>query len=719
MDYLHRAKLFRTKKRLGQNFLINADAIQAILNNANISKNDTVIEIGAGIGFVTEQLVKHAHRVIAVELDEDATKKLKKIQCDNLEIIHQDILKTNLSDLCAEKVKIVANIPYYITSPIIAHLLGEISDLNNKNRQQISEIILMVQYEVAQRIVANEKSTSKQYGLLSILSQFWADCEIIRRVGRKSFYPAPKVDSAIVKLTVRQEPKLKLSDYGHFRKTVKAAFSQRRKNIKNCLISAEFKKEIIIKSLENIGIGENTRGETVSIEKFGELSEELIKNEGKCIKNSESPHFLQVKCPAKINLTLEVLNKRKDGFHNIQSVMQTINLFDILTIKAEKSEKFEIKLSGTSDEIPYDERNLVYKAVELFIETLHPSPLVGEGGCKPDEGFKKLISQRANSLRNQLTTPEEILWYYLRNRRFEGLKFRRQVPIKKYIADFVCFEKKLIIELDGSGHLKDEQMIHDKKREDFLKSQNYKILRFYNNDIFNNLQSVLEKIYQEIFNTPHPQPLSHKGRGENLNNFTSRYKISIHIEKNIPIAAGLAGGSTDAAGTLWGLNKIFGNVLSNKELHKLCAKLGSDLNFCLEGGCQLTTGRGEILEKLPFQEFRLSLIKPKHLGISAKEAYTKFSQLENKPEPDMTSKLVEALKSSNTNIEKFLHNDLEVAIIKDYKELQKIKDIYPAAIMSGSGSTFFVLNENIEKINDNFWIKEGLKSISYGISENI
>lgn len=279
MDYLQRAKSFRTKKRLGQNFLVDPNAIQAILDDAKITEDDTVVEIGAGVGFVTEQLVKHAKRVIAIELDEDAIRELKKIPCDNLEIIHQDILKTDLSELCDDKIKIVANIPYYITSPIIAHLLGEIDDLNNKNRNAISKIILMVQYEVAQRIVATEQSPSKQYGLLTMLAQFWADCQIVHKVGRKSFYPSPKVDSALVKLTVKEQPRLELSDYKHFRKTVKAAFSQRRKNVKNCLLSGGFSKEAVQKSLDTLGITENTRGEAISIETFGKLSEELIKNE--------------------------------------------------------------------------------------------------------------------------------------------------------------------------------------------------------------------------------------------------------------------------------------------------------------------------------------------------------------------------------------------------------------------------------------------------------
>ena len=278
MNYFERAKFFKTKKRLGQNFLINADVIDAIIDEAGITADDIVIEIGPGVGFVTEQLIKHAKKVIAIELDEEAIAELKKLNAQNLEIIHQDILKTDFSELVNEKVKIVANIPYYITSPIIAHLLGEVDDLNNKNRNLIKDIILMVQEEVARRMVANENSPSKQYGLLTILSQFWADVEMFRLVGRKSFYPAPKVNSALVKLNVLEKPRLELSDYPHFRKTVKAAFSQRRKNIKNCLLQGGFSRENITKSLSTLGIDENTRGEKLSIETFGKLSEELLKN---------------------------------------------------------------------------------------------------------------------------------------------------------------------------------------------------------------------------------------------------------------------------------------------------------------------------------------------------------------------------------------------------------------------------------------------------------
>lgn len=276
MDYYSRAKYFKTKKRLGQNFLINGEVIANILDYAEVSPDDTVIEIGPGVGFVTEQLIKHAKQVIAIELDEEAIKELEKLNAPNLTIIHKDILKTDLSELCEGKVKVVANIPYYITSPIIAHLLGEVDDLNNKNRNKITDILLMVQEEVARRMVATEKSPSKQYGLLTILSQFWADVEIKELVGRRSFFPAPKVNSALVKLVVREKPKLELTDYTHFRKTVKAAFSQRRKNIKNCLLSGGFSKENIQNAMQKLGLDENTRGEKLSIEDFGRLSEALL-----------------------------------------------------------------------------------------------------------------------------------------------------------------------------------------------------------------------------------------------------------------------------------------------------------------------------------------------------------------------------------------------------------------------------------------------------------
>lgn len=277
MNFFERAKKFKAKKRLGQNFLIDESAIETIFDTSNITKDDIVIEIGAGLGFVTENLVKLAKKVYAVELDEDMVYELSKINADNLEIIHQDILKTNLWEF-GNNLKVVANIPYYITSPIIAHLLGEVDDIENKNRNSISQIVLMVQYEVARRLCANEKSPSKEFGLLSILAQFWAEVEFIKKVDADAFFPAPKVNSAIVKLTVKQEPLLKLNNYTFFRKVVKACFATRRKNIKNSLINMGFAKNAVETTLSKLNINENLRGETLSIQNMGELSETLKDN---------------------------------------------------------------------------------------------------------------------------------------------------------------------------------------------------------------------------------------------------------------------------------------------------------------------------------------------------------------------------------------------------------------------------------------------------------
>ena len=276
MNYFLRAKQFRTKKRLGQNFLIDESVINRILDE--VYPDDTVMEIGAGAGFVTERLVEKAQKVYAVEIDEDAISVLRKIDAKNLNIIHNDILKTNLRDLEDTTFKIVANIPYYITSPILVHLLGEIDDTNNENRNRISEIILMVQYEVAQRLVANESSQGKQYGLLSILTQFYADAEIIKKVPARSFYPAPKVDSALVKIKIRKEPLIKNADLTFLKRVTKACFATRRKNLKNSLLNGGFTKDVVVETLNNLNLSENTRGETLSIQELAALSEELKRN---------------------------------------------------------------------------------------------------------------------------------------------------------------------------------------------------------------------------------------------------------------------------------------------------------------------------------------------------------------------------------------------------------------------------------------------------------
>jgi len=273
LDYIKRAKQFQSKKKLGQNFLIDRNIIQKIIDEAVLSHDETVLEIGAGIGFVTEELAKKAKKVIAIEIDPDAIQELAKLSYSNIDIISQDILKVDLSNLTDKPVKIIANIPYYITSPILVHLLGEIDQTEYKNRLSIKEIILMVQYEVARRITASEKSASKEYGLLSILVNYWAETEFLCKVPAKSFFPAPKVDSALIKLKIRQKPLIELDNPKLFRRIIKAAFNMRRKNIKNALSKGGFDQIAVSKALEKVNIDSNRRAETISMDEYKNLTE--------------------------------------------------------------------------------------------------------------------------------------------------------------------------------------------------------------------------------------------------------------------------------------------------------------------------------------------------------------------------------------------------------------------------------------------------------------
>lgn len=271
MDYLKRAKEFKTKKRLGQNFLIDSNIIDLIVDKANFAPDETIVEIGAGAGFVTENIAPLVKKIYAVELDPEAADILSGLHLENLEVLLQDILKTDFSDFLTQKTKIIANIPYYITSPIIAHLLGEIDDTENINRNLVSEIFLMVQYQVAQRIVATPDSPNKQYGLLSILTNFWSTPEIIKKVPAKAFYPAPKVDSALVKLTINEKPRIELQNPKLFKKLIKSAFAQRRKTFVNAVSQGGFEKSKTLLTLEKMGISPEIRGEKLSIEQFNDF----------------------------------------------------------------------------------------------------------------------------------------------------------------------------------------------------------------------------------------------------------------------------------------------------------------------------------------------------------------------------------------------------------------------------------------------------------------
>ena len=258
---------FKFSKSLGQNFLIDGNIVRKIVENAEITKEDYVLEVGPGMGTLTEELALNAKKVLAVELDN----KLKPVLEEtlggypNVEILFSDILKLDMVEVIKEKmddkrIKIVANLPYYITTPIIAKFL--------ENNYNIDSITVMVQKEVAERITASPNT--KDYGSLTIFAQFYSDPEIVLNIPKTVFIPQPKVDSAVIRLKIRD--KYRDVDKEKFFKIVKAAFSQRRKTILNTLSSGlDIDKDEVRRILNHSEIESNKRAENLTIEEYIKL----------------------------------------------------------------------------------------------------------------------------------------------------------------------------------------------------------------------------------------------------------------------------------------------------------------------------------------------------------------------------------------------------------------------------------------------------------------
>ncbi|CEQ25660.1 KsgA/Dim1 family 16S ribosomal RNA methyltransferase [[Clostridium] sordellii] len=261
---------FKFSKSLGQNFLIDDNVIDRILDGARLSKGDKIIEVGPGIGTLTREMGRVADKVVAIEIDKTLIPILKDTldEFENIEVINQDILKVNVEDLVKEKlnggsVKLVANLPYYITTPIVMKFLEE--DI------PVTDIVVMVQKEVADRMNANPGT--KDYGALSVAVQYYCDTEIVAKAPRHMFIPQPNVDSTVIGLHVREERKYNVDSEDIFFKTVKAAFGQRRKTLLNALGTLGFlNKDEIREVLNEANIDEKRRGETLSIEEFANLS---------------------------------------------------------------------------------------------------------------------------------------------------------------------------------------------------------------------------------------------------------------------------------------------------------------------------------------------------------------------------------------------------------------------------------------------------------------
>ena len=261
---------FTFKKSLGQNFLINPDVCPAMADAA-CDKNTGVIEIGPGIGVLTAELSARAKRVIAIELDE----RLKKIlpvtlsDCENVEVIYCDVLKTDLKKLISEKlsdcerIAVCANLPYYITSPIVMNLL--------ESKLPIDSITVMVQKEAAERLCATVGT--RQAGAVSAAVSYYSEPEILFGVDRNSFMPPPNVDSAVIQLHIRENPPVKVLDEAKFFRLIKACFAQRRKTLVNTVSSTEgIDKEKIKNALSVLGLLETVRGEKLTLEELAKLS---------------------------------------------------------------------------------------------------------------------------------------------------------------------------------------------------------------------------------------------------------------------------------------------------------------------------------------------------------------------------------------------------------------------------------------------------------------
>ena len=272
---------FCFQKKFGQNFLIDGHVLDKIIAGAGVTKDDMVLEIGPGIGTMTQYLAEAAGKVVAVEIDRNLLPILQETLADydNVKVIHADVLSLDLEKLVQEEnggrpIKVVANLPYYITTPIIMALFEQHVPLAN--------VTVMVQKEVAARMKSGPGS--KDYGALSLAVQYYAEPYIVANVPCNCFMPRPNVDSAVIRLTRYEEPPVQVNDEKMLFKIIRASFNQRRKTLQNGLNNSQelsFTKEQIAEAIEKMGLSPSVRGEALTLEQFAKLSDLLAE-----VKNS-------------------------------------------------------------------------------------------------------------------------------------------------------------------------------------------------------------------------------------------------------------------------------------------------------------------------------------------------------------------------------------------------------------------------------------------------
>ncbi|MEE1516981.1 MAG: 16S rRNA (adenine(1518)-N(6)/adenine(1519)-N(6))-dimethyltransferase RsmA [Lachnospiraceae bacterium] len=267
---------FMFQKRFGQNFLIDTRVLDKIISASGITKDDMILEVGPGIGTMTQYLCESARKVIAVEIDKNLIPILENDtlkEYDNVRVINEDILKLDINKLVEEEndgkpIKVVANLPYYITTPIIMGLF--------ESHVPIESITIMVQKEVADRMQVGPGT--KDYGALSLAVQYYAKPEIIANVPPNCFMPRPNVGSAVIKLTRHEQVPVEVKDEKLMFKLIRAAFNQRRKTLQNSINNSpelSLSKDQVVEALDKMGLSQTIRGEALSLEQFAELANHL------------------------------------------------------------------------------------------------------------------------------------------------------------------------------------------------------------------------------------------------------------------------------------------------------------------------------------------------------------------------------------------------------------------------------------------------------------
>lgn len=260
---------FKFSKSLGQNFLVDDSVLSDIVEGADVDKDDFVIEIGPGVGSLTAQLLLKAKKVTSIELDSDLIPILETElgQQENFELIHKDALKVDFNKVIGNEksVKLVANLPYYVTTPIIVKLL--------KEEYNFKSLTIMIQKEVAERIAA--EPNCKEYGSLSVLVQYYCSTNIVRRVPPSCFIPRPKVESIVIRLDRREKPKVEVKDEKLMFEIVRAGFNMRRKTLWNSTKTLKLEKGKLEEAFAKSGIDPKRRAETLSIEEFAKLADAI------------------------------------------------------------------------------------------------------------------------------------------------------------------------------------------------------------------------------------------------------------------------------------------------------------------------------------------------------------------------------------------------------------------------------------------------------------